>query len=237
MPHNRFFSDAPFESQPEILLEETEWHHLAHVFRTKEGEHVELVNGRGQLAQATVLELRKKSALLKIDTFETKPLPSPLILALAMPRKNHLEWIIEKGTELGATAFWLFPGMWSEKEGLSPSQEQRLHSLCIAAMKQCGRLDLPKIEKHPPLLDWKKGTGTLLFGDTEPSAPYLWTLPPLSLPITLLIGPERGLSPQEVEHLKTVLKAQGTRLHPHILRAETAPLVALSLIQTKIINN
>ena len=241
MPHDRYFLDAPLLLRHCYSLEENEWHHLVNVSRTKVGETVELVNGQGQLALAVVQELKKKSAELLIEsvTCENSPKP-PLILALAMPRRNHLEWIIEKGTELNVTSFWLFPGILSEKEQLSDSQRQRLHHLGVAAMKQCGRLDLPSIESKPPLLQFPPLEGTLLFGDTSSEAPYLWSLNlsrPPPLPIILFIGPERGFDPKEHTFLQQTLKAQGVRLHPNILRAETAPLVGLSLIQTLLTSN
>ena len=147
---------------------------------------------------------------------------------------NHLEWIIEKGTELNATAFWLFPGMLSEKDTLSDSQRDRAKHLAISAMKQCGRLDLPEIVIKPPLLQWSPLTGTLLFGDTAEDAPYLWDLPlpkPLPTPVIVFIGPEKGFDPKERAFLLNTMKASSMRLHPNILRTETAPLVALSLIQ------
>ncbi len=237
MPHDRFFIDAPFRKEETVSIEDAEWHHLVNVTRAKSGQSVDLVNGRGQLAHARLYQLNKKSADLLIEEVVESPreTTAPIILALALPRMNHLEWIVEKGTELNASAFWLFPGMLSEKSDLSPTQQQRLKHLSIAAMKQCGRLDLPKIEQKPPLLQWQPLPGTLVYGDVSPDAPYLWKLPRAAAPVILFIGPEKGFSPKEEAYLKNSLGAKGVRLHPNILRAETAPLVGLSLIQLIIV--
>ena len=241
MPHNRYFIDSPFAENTQVRLSGDECHHLLRVSRIRINEPVELVNGQGQLAQATLTEIGKNTAELSIDSvFQDPRQKIPLILALGIPRMNHLEWIIEKGTELNVTAFWLFPGILSEKESLSPNQQERLTHLAISAMKQCGRLDLPSIELKPPLLQWGQLPGTLLFGDTDENASYLWkntSLNPLTPPVTLCTGPEKGFDSQERMFLLHTLKAHGVRLHPNILRAETAPLVGLSLIQTMLPSN
>lgn len=235
MPHNRYYLDTPFQNNDTVTLIEDEFHHLAHVSRAQQGDLIEIVNGRGQLAQGHLIELRKHEAKLHlVQVTETMNPKIPLILAQALTRMNHLEWIIEKGTELGAAAFWLFPGRLSEKDHLSHPQSARLSHLAISAMKQCGRLDLPSIELKAPLLKWQPMQGTLLFGDVREQAPYLWELglkSPLLQPIVLFIGPEKGFDNLEAEFLHNILGAKAMRLHSNTLRAETASLAALSLIQ------
>jgi 16S rRNA (uracil1498-N3)-methyltransferase len=235
MPHNRYFFDQPFQENATVVLAGDEFHHLCRVLRARTGDRIELINGRFQLAQADLIELKKREVELHlVQVTEQSERKAPLILAQALTRMDHLEWIIEKGTELGATAFWLFPGVLSEKEQLSATQWERLKHLAIAAMKQCGRLDLPAIERKPPLWKWGPLSGTLLYGDTREDIPYLWELPltsPLSGPVIIFIGPESGFEGKECECLQNCLKAKGMRLHPNILRAETASLTALSLIQ------
>jgi 16S rRNA (uracil1498-N3)-methyltransferase len=147
---------------------------------------------------------------------------------------NHLEWIIEKGTELNATEFWLFPGRLSEKGELSGNQQERLLHLALAAMKQCGRLDLPSIVLKPPLLQWGAIEGTLFFGDTAQEAPFLWEVPhlkPAKPPVVFFVGPEKGFDKKEHAHLTEGMGARGVRVHRNILRTETAPLTALSILQ------
>ncbi len=235
MPHNRYYIDSPLEMGISLNLEGEECHHLTRVLRARAGELVELVNGKGSLATAKIVQLNKKDAelaVIRVDEMQSSSFP--LILAQAMPRMHHLEWIIEKGTELNVTTFWLFPGHLSEKESLSDTQMTRLKHLAISAMKQCGRLDLPEIKILPPLLKWTPQEGTLFFGDTENAAPYLWDLKisrPLQAPAILCIGPEKGFDSREKIFLREKLSGLGVRLHPNILRAETAPLVGLSLLQ------
>lgn len=232
MPIERFFHPDFFQEKQEIILEGQEFHHLR-VMRLKQGEQIELVNGKRELAQARLTALHKESASLEILTIERSQEKKPyLILAQAMPLFNRLEFIIEKGTELGASAFWLFPGHQSEKTNLSSNQSERLKSLSISALKQCGRLDLPPILFKPPLKEWERAEGTLYFGDTHPEAPN-WQIAdnPLQAPLIFFIGPEKGFHSQEVSLLEQ-WGAQGVKIHSNILRVDTAALTALVLLST-----
>jgi 16S rRNA (uracil1498-N3)-methyltransferase len=174
-----------------------------------------------------------KIEILSVIIEDIKP---SIIIAQGIAKMNHLEWIIEKATELNATEFWLFPAVLSEKKGISDQQLHRLQALSIAALKQCGRLDLPSIEIKPPLNQWQQTKALMLFGDPSMQNPYLWEIPKNKFlsPIIFCIGPEIGLSDREQSYLISHLYAKPVRLHPNILRTETACLVALSLIQSKI---
>lgn len=226
MAENRFFLPVDFVPNAEHLLTGEEHHHLSKVMRNEKGDIVELVNGKNQLALATILEVGKQTTTLRLTSLTQASPPPPLILAQGLARPKNLDLIIEKGTELGATAFYLFPAERSEKEELSENQTTRLHTLMISALKQCGRLDLPSLEFKPPLAAWKAPKMRLLFGDLDPVAPPLTASAEATL---IFIGPEKGFSPKEIEHLHR-LGAQGVRLNPNILRAETAALCALSVL-------
>src|SRR5207302_3900293 len=143
-----------------------------HVMRTRKGENVEVVNGKGTLAQASVAEIAKDKAVLHINSVhEQVKQPERIILAQALPKQNRLDFILEKGTELGVDEFWLFPGKLSVKKDFSENQMERLETQIIVAMKQCGRLFLPKLSFKPPLLkDWKEFPETAFFGDVEHQA-------------------------------------------------------------------
>ncbi len=233
MPHDRFYIDAPLEKEEVVSLTESELHHLI-VSRARVGQSVELINGKGKLAQATLTAMDKRQALLRIDAVsEARIEPKQIILAQGIPRMDHLEWIVEKGTELGVTAFWLFPGHFSIKANLSDNQHIRLKHLILAAVKQSGRLDLPEVMIKPPLEKWEPLNGTLLCAEPSEDAPFLWELQtkPQS-PIILFIGPESGFDAKELAYMIDVLHAQKVRLHTNTLRTETASLAGLALLQT-----
>lgn len=235
MPAERYFLDDSFSEGKKFELEDAEFHHLVHVMRSRAGDQIELVNGRGALAKATVENLGKKAATLNIEEiFQQKEQPSRLILAQALPKLNRLDFILEKGTELGVDSFWLFPGHYSVKKDFFPNQVERCRQLTIAAMKQCGRLFLPSIQMKPSLEKWDPLEEVLpFFGDTEPEASLFEAYSDLiresSRPVLFITGPESGFHEKEIAALNK-LSAQGVKLHNNILRTDTASLAALSLI-------
>lgn len=236
MPAERYYLDDVLTVNKRCELKGPEFHHLAHVMRTRKGESVELVNGKGSLAQAIVQELMKEKALLHVEHVIQEPeRPCRLILAQAMPKPNRLDFILEKGTELGVDQFWLFPGDESVKKEVFPQQLERARTLTIAAMKQCGRLTLPEMMIKPRLNQWSSlNEMTTFFGDLDPEAPPFETawkglLAQPSYPIVFVTGPEAGFSEEEVQVLREK-GARGVKLHPYVLRTDTASVMALSLL-------
>ena len=233
MPAERYFLPQELKLGESYQMTEAEFHHLAHVMRSKEGDEIELINGKGFLASAEVIKIAKHFATLKLIKVEYQPPPPyTLILAQAFPKIHRLEDILEKGTELGATSFRLFPGQYSQKKDFFDNQLKRWHAILIAATKQCGRLYLPELILYPPISQWQKQENeTLFFGDTHRDAPLfeqVWKAQPSSA-VIFATGPEGGFSPNEITLLKK-LGGKGVKLHPNILRTETASLCALSLV-------
>jgi 16S rRNA (uracil1498-N3)-methyltransferase len=231
MPHDRFYHPEPFIKNHSFALGDEEAHHLR-VMRIRTGETIEIVNGLGQLAQAEVSSIDKKSTLVSVTSIHEEPVPSrQIILAQAIPKLTRLDGIVEKGTELGMTQLWLFPGQRSEKNILSTNQQQRVSFLAVSALKQCGRLYLPKIVFMPPLNKWDECPPTAFFGDIAPQAPLFHNAWMKQKPqdTVFFTGPEAGFTAEEMTQLKK-LGAQGVSLHKNILRTDTASLAALSLI-------
>lgn len=236
MPSERYFIDADFFPQKHQELGGSEFHHLVHVMRTRQGDSIELVNGKGALAQAVVHDFAKDKAWLHIEEVYQAPLfPPRLILAQAFSKQNRLDFIFEKGTELGVDQFWLFPGQHSAKKECYPSQIERMRAVAIAAMKQCRRLHLPSIYFIPSIIEWENQLTEKpsFFGDLDPIAPSFnnaWKAchHPV-FPVVFITGPEGGFSAEEVDSLKDQ-GATGVKLHDNILRTETASIMALSLL-------
>lgn len=235
MPAERYFIESTLNIHECHELKGAEFHHLAHVMRTRKGDCVELVNGKGDLAQAVVQDLKKDKALLKIECIHHEPSkPCRLILAQALPKPNRLDFILEKGTELGVDSFWIFPGHHSNQKDCYPSQMERIRTITITAMKQCGRLHLPSTLFLPSIENWEKFTKmSAFFGDLDPKAPLFeidWNMrSETSYPIVFVTGPEGGFSEQEIQSLKDK-GAHGVKLHNNILRTDTASVMAVSLM-------
>jgi 16S rRNA (uracil1498-N3)-methyltransferase len=236
MPVDRFFLNADFvEGEPLFLIDE-EFHHLCKVTRHQSGEEIQLVNGKNQIARAHIEKIEKRRAVLQVEQVETISVRGPrIILGQIIPKWNRLDTIIEKGTELGVHEFWLIPSLHAKKETFSPHQTERLKHICIAAMKQCGRLDLPSLHFHENLQHLSPTSGCVFFGDTRENAPLLWTaLQKKSSPfetILFFIGPEGGFLPEEITILEKDWRAQPVALSKNILRTDTASITAMSLVQ------
>ena len=233
MPVERFFCHTPLRRDTTVSLTDKEFHHFAHVIKGQEGDSVELIDGKGALAIATVTTVKKNQAALHIKELNISEPPSfKIILAQAVPRTPRLDFILEKGTELGATDFWLFPGDRSERLSLSEHHLLRMQTITISALKQCGRLYLPNLIAMPKLKEWKMPAWTMFYGDTNPDAPWFYDAiedSKMKKGIIFCIGPESGLSDSETKALQS-MGAIGVKLNDFILRTDTAALSALSLI-------
>lgn len=226
MPHNRFYLNMSLVPNTVVHLKDLEFHHLTHVLRQKEKDHVELVNGKGALAQAEILSFSKKQVELKILSSVAHP-PSSVVFTLGIPimRNSKLEWIVEKGTELGAHRFLIYPADESEKETVSSHQTTRLVATAISAMKQSGILYLPEIlllTRFEDLFDQKD---PIFFGSFD--QPFQKFPSPLAS-LIFVTGPEKGFSSKE--RLMLQKKGSPISLNSAILRAETAPIAAMSIL-------
>ena len=206
-------------------------HHLVTVMRGRLGEQVTLVNGRGGLAVAEIKQIdRRKEVLLQVVSVqeEVQP-PYSLRLFQAIAKPKRLDIVVEKCTELGVTEILLFPGLRSERSELGDGVLDRLKKISIAAMKQCGRLFLPNIAVKTGIADWKPFFTSAYFGAfSEPRTPL-----PIgaarSADVAVVIGPEAGFTDKEEKSLRQ-LGATAVCLHEHILRTDTASVVAVALL-------
>lgn len=225
MPYNRFYVANPLQVDTQVSIEGTEHHHMMHVMRLSIGEEVELINGEGGLAKAAITSLNKKQALLHIHASHKEPSSLPqMMLGIPFLRPSKLEWIVEKGTELGVDGFLFYPSDLGEKKLLSTHQLERLHTILLSAIKQSGRLFLPHLEVAANISSLLTKEVSLYYGDTRASAKPLKRA---SFPLLFITGPEGGFSKEE--HAKLETSAQGMQLSEYILRTETAPLAAASI--------
>ncbi len=221
MPAERYYIDQVLNEGASLSLEGKEHHHLAHVMRTKVGDAVTLVDGRGNLAEGVATAVGKKKSTIQVKQVRSEPPDSSLILIQAIPRQARLDMILEKGTELGVTEFRLFPAERGERK-LLDTQLRRLQGISVAALKQSGRLHLPEITVLPRLLEWSNLPKGTAFGDVNEKERRLD-----GACRSVVIGPESGLSQHEIDHLRE-LGATPVTLHRNILRTDTAAICALS---------
>ncbi len=217
----RFYTHERLSVGSAAELDSDELHHLIKVLRVRKGEKIELVNGKGQLATAHFDD----TILVETVHSETRP-EKKLILIQALPEKAHLEFILEKATEIGITEFWLFPAERSKIQEISDAYLARMKKITISAIKQCKRLHLPHIYPYHKISDLKDLSFKLLLADPA-GKPYSSSKDSSE---GFVVGPESGFTPKEKMHFETICKAIPTTLSPNVLRAETAAIISSYLI-------
>ncbi|MFN4174307.1 MAG: RsmE family RNA methyltransferase, partial [Parachlamydiaceae bacterium] len=147
-----------------------------------------------------------------------------------IPRLNRIYIILEKGCELGMTEIIFYAAELSEKTAISENQFKRFETILINAMKQSGRLYLPKITLMNELesIVQKNGDKSQFYGDVGKEALPLIKYD-LKGGIVFYVGPEKGFSDSEEKKLKS-FNVKGVSLSQNVLRTDTAPLAALAII-------
>lgn len=233
----RFFcKDLTVQSQS-LQLPEEESRHARQAFRLKLGDSLEITNGDGLVARARISagDTRKTICeILKVE--ECRPENSRRI-AVAFPpiRPNRMDWAVEKLTELGVGRIQPVITAYTRERRL---KKEHLRKISIAAIKQSRQAFMPEICRPLPLAEWiispevaSAATGVLLhYGPEVPSMTEVdWKSTGM---IWLLIGPEGGFSSGELQAISGG-GFQTARLTEHILRTETAAVVAAAQAELK----
>lgn len=212
------------------------FHHLATVLRVTPGEMLEVFDGRGALYPATVVAVEVAFVTLELGARTEVARPRPVTVVQGLPRGEKLELVLQKATELGATAFVPAPAERSVArldDGKVEAKRQRWQRIVEEAARQCGRADTPTVLPPQRLSSYEARGVTVLVLDEEARAVRLSTALatiPRDAPLALVVGPEGGLSREEVDAL-TARGALAVSLGPLILRTETAALAALAVIR------
>ena len=214
---------APLQ-KGDITLSGPEAKHLAQVLRIKIGAKITAFDGEGLEAEGTVIAVENARVLLHLE----EPVPSSresslnITLAVALLKGDKLSQVVRQGTELGVATFQPFTSQYSDVPALSKNKLERLRRVAQEAAKQSGRSVLPHIAEAVKFDDLELSPLSLV---AHPNAP-LTLIEVLSEDVdslTLITGPEGGLSAAEVEHLEA-RGVKAIRLGARILRAETAPI-------------
>jgi len=216
-----------------VDLDEEEAHYLRTVLRLKIGDQLEVFDGRGQFATATLNALEKRKSSLQIDSVESHTAsPVELTVAMATPKSDRSDWTVEKLCELGVHHItWLH----CERSVTLPKKEgQRLarwSRIAKAAAGQSGRYFLPSLSGPIPLSNFLQDRFERQFIGSFSS--HFLGEDLLQMPqkgkVSLLIGPEGGFTEDELQ--KAIAAGyQERRLGHHILRTETAAIAGASIL-------
>lgn len=222
MPLKRFYMDVPLATGRVAAPAELA-HRLSRVLRLAEGDTVALFNGREGLWQATLAD--GKGRVLEVTgKLADQPERQPLVLALGMPKREAWETALRQATELGATD--IVP-LFTEHSVVGRLNAEKSRAHLIEAAEQSESLNIPRL--HPPaqLEPWLAVQGGRVAWAYERGAEARAGLAAIR---TLLVGPEGGFSPTEIEVLLAHPNVVPFTLPTGILRTDTAVVAALTAV-------
>ncbi|ERP95128.1 RNA methyltransferase [Acinetobacter sp. COS3] len=231
---NRFYIETELNTGNTIELTESVFHHWVRVLRAKEQEQAIFFNGKGGEYLVTLTEINKKNAFVSVDQFNEldRTAPFNVILGQVMSKGDRMDYAIQKATELGVTTIQLLTSDRCEMRLKYDRDQKKLdhwQSVAIAACEQCGLNKVPQILPPIALNDWvKSGLPTSRFV-LAPNKNQENVLLKSDNHLALLIGPEGGLSEVEIETANQN-NFQNWCIGDRVLRTETAPVVALSIL-------
>ena len=233
----RLFVDRPLVPHSQVEIDKAGAQYLGRVLRVRAGHQIVLFDGSGREFPAQIAEVGKHSikALLGEATDPATESPVNTILGLCLSKGDRFDWAVQKATELGVS---VIQPLESERVDFAIPEdriEKRVahwQQIAISACEQSGRVRVPKLSPPSTLLHW---VGAV-------SADEKWALDGASgqqkLPETtpktlaLLVGPEGGLTDSEISAAQQS-GFRSLRLGPRVLRTETAPVVALTLVNSR----
>ncbi len=229
----RLFTGTALAPGARVELGEDQAHYLVNVLRSKLGAEILLFNGRDGEWRARLTDAKKRSAVLEVLEQTRPQIAGPDIDYLFAPLKHaRLDYMVQKAVEMGVAR-------------LSPVQTrrtvpdrvnlERMRANAVEAAEQCGILRVPEVLDLRPLervLDGWNPKRTLVFCDEgEDSASPLAVLAKVRRgPLAVLVGPEGGFSDEERQLLRSKPFVVALSLGPRIMRADTAAVAALALV-------
>jgi len=237
MRQPRFYDPQPLAENQSVQLGDDATQHIR-VLRLKVDSKITLFNGEGGEFHATLTDVQKRSCTVLINSFHETSNESPLHLHLGqvISRGDRMEFVIQKAVELGVNEI---TPLISERCGVKinvermAKKQQQWQKIAIAACEQSGRNIVPIIHTTEQLNNWCEKSSDAVKLTLHPRAKYsINTLPNQLDNISLLIGPEGGLSEQEIQLTET-LNFTETLLGPRVLRTETAALTAITALQCR----
>ena len=239
MRNPRIYQQSQFSLNETVALSDDAFGHVIRVLRLKEGDTITLFNGEEPFQYtATLCNVSKKSAQVKIIAQQENNSESPLHIHLGqgISRGDRMDFTLQKSVELGVNTI---TPLFTERCGVKLNAErlekkrQQWQKIVISACEQSGRTQVPIVGEPMFLTDWLTQETSALKINLHPKAQHsIMSLPMKNSRVRLLIGPEGGLSDEEISQANEngfidVL------LGPRVLRTETAALTAITALQCK----
>ncbi len=228
----------------DVIVRGDEHHYLSRVRRARAGDTLELVDGAGQRASAVITKIADAETTLRVEAVETIADALPRVRVIVPPIKgDRMDTCIEKLVEVGVDEIIVWPAARAvvKLEGARrASRVEHYQALAQAAARQSGRASVPSVSAADSLREAIGALPACVADPQNPGAPTAarvvldpsaergeW---PSGEDLTLISGPEGGLAPDELDLLAdSGFSSLG--LGPRVLRAETAPVIAVALVR------
>jgi 16S rRNA (uracil1498-N3)-methyltransferase len=229
MAHHAIYDPSLSPPQAVVTISGPEAHHAIRVKRLTVGDRVELLDGRGRVTTCRIAATSKRAhewdlSLDVIETVVAEPLRPRVVVLSAPPKGDRLEAMIDGLSQVGAAAW---RPLASQRTVVEPREGKisRLERVAVEALKQCGR---PWVLDLGPSVSFEEAislTGRVVMADATGGS----YRPSQSDEVAILVGPEGGWSPQELEQAKS-RRIELVRFGPHVMRIETAAVVAAATV-------
>ncbi len=236
---NEKASELPLCVGQTLELDQKNSHYLKNVLRVKLNYKLVVFDGSGSEFLATVTDIQKKVIVVTLEEETTPNNESPLVihLGLAISKGERMDWALQKATELGVTEI---SPLITERVDVKLDKDRQQKKLdhwqqvVISACEQSGRVKVPVVNEQQELSKWLESEQSeekyvfALDGENNFNHNEMSKNKPSS--VSLLIGPEGGLTEDEIQYSKQ----KGFKpvcLGPRVLRTETAPVAVISILQ------
>lgn len=229
----RFFIDGTADGRAYIAGADAL--HIAKALRMRPGEALTLCDGKGTDFDGVLETVTDRQVTVRITASRPSQAEPTLAVTLyqGLPKGDKMDWIIQKAVELGVTAVVPVATRRSvaRLEGKADKKQERWQRIAAEAAGQCGRGMLPSVERP---LSWSQalsrlsGEPALVFYEGG-GRPLRELVTPSTRRLSVFVGPEGGFDPEEIDAIRRQGGGVAT-LGPRILRCETAPLAALTLL-------
>lgn len=233
----RLYLAPPWPADHNVTLDDAQSHYLSRVLRLDTGRPLIVFDGLGNEADAIIAESGKRTTRLSLETSclsMGKESPLPTHLAVGISRGERMDWVLQKATELGVTTISPLFTERTEVRLKGDRLDKKIthwQQVIVSACEQCQRNRLPELRAPVSFTDFMQepvqGLALLLHHRESQSLREF----PQPKALTLLIGPEGGLSDTEIEQAMQHNQFRPVALGPRVLRTETAPIVALTAVQ------
>lgn len=233
----RLFVEAGLSEGAEIGLDKAQSNYLCNVLRLGEGSKLLIFNGRDGEWRARLCQAGRKSIFLRAEEkMREQRRPIDLHYNFAPLKQARLDYVVQKAVEMGASRI---QPILTKRTQVAKINEQRVRANAIEAAEQCGILNIPEIAapiRFDRFLDGFSPDRLLIFcdEDAEVSNPLAALEVQAQTSLAVLIGPEGGFDESERKELIRLPNVIRLSLGPRILRADTAAVAALALVQAKL---